>query len=130
MSSIRRLADVKPLNCIGAIHVKRDSLHDLRLLRRTQGHRQGNHGGRINSMALLRYFGPYLLRVALVFSSRVLSKSQSNRADPSHVSHGSKVSRENLSEKLIVSAEPARRPSKAAHSAGKSLSRLVRRLFK
>lgn len=41
-----------------------------------------------------------------------------------------KFLRENLPEKLVVSAEPARPPSKAAHSAGKSLGRLVGRMFK
>jgi hypothetical protein len=41
-----------------------------------------------------------------------------------------KFLRENLPEKLVVPAEPARPPSKAAHAAGKSLGRLVGRLFR
>lgn len=41
-----------------------------------------------------------------------------------------KFLRENLPEKLAVPKEAVRRPSKAAESAGKSLGRLVGRLFK
>ncbi len=41
-----------------------------------------------------------------------------------------KFLRENLPEKLVISTEPTRPPSKAAHSAGRALGRFVGRMFK
>ena len=49
---------------------------------------------------------------------------------PSGSPMAQKFFRENLPEKLIVTTEAPRPPSKVAHSAGKSLGRLVGRLLK
>lgn len=41
-----------------------------------------------------------------------------------------KFLRDNFPEKLVVKPEPVRPPSKAAHSAGRSLGRIVGKLFR